>query len=351
MTEMNKIFLPILAAMMMLSSCADFSLSGPAYEIVFEPVSDVMTKGSSAGPISGTTFPDNRTVLLSAYYTAQSGDTGSGNYFTDIPFTKYGDPSVWRGGTYTQQNPKYWPSRGTMNFIALSKENNASGTSLAGTVDHPGSNTAASLRYSMPDNSSIQDDVMFAYKGAQACSSHDNVALNFQHAQAQIAVTAACAVNTGNFGVSIRGMYLRKAQYSGRVTATPANNSSVSFSWDNLGSQTASVAFGTTSGAGTRLTTSQSSYGKGIMVPAQSPSGAASGIDIYIEYTMHNGYKADGTTADNILMTYVYTVPAMTWASSNRYVFSFTFSMNEISVSASVSSDWGNGGSTAVNVG
>jgi len=334
--------------MMTLVSCADFSLSGPQHEIVFEPVSDVITKGSSQGPISGTTFPDNRTVLLSAYYTAQSGDSGSGNYFTDIPFTKYGSPSVWRGGTYTQQNPKYWPSRGTMNYIALSKENSASGSSLAGTVSHPGSNTASSLRYAMPDNSSIQDDVMFAYSGAQACSSHADVPLVFQHAQAQIAVTAACAVNTGNFGVSIRGIYLRKAQYSGIVTATPANNSSVSFAWSGLGSQNASVAFGTTSGAGTRLTTSQVQYGKGIMVPAQSPSGAASGIDIYIEYTMHNGYKADGSTADNVLMTYTYTVPNTNWNSSMRYVYAFSFSMNEISVSASVSSDWGNGGSTAV---
>lgn len=243
-------------------------------------------------------------------------------------FSKFGSPGVYQGGTSANPEPRYWPFEGTLDFIAMTKENSASGSSLAGTVSHTGSNVATSVTYAMPDNSTIQDDVMFAYAGSRDCSTREDVPMTFKHSQAQVAVTMASDINSGNYGITVRRVTLRKARYSGTVTATASGTSSCTFSWSGVASGTqANVVMGSLN---QRLTTSQATYGKSVLLPPQSPTGAADGIDIFVEYTLHNGKKADGTTDDNIDLSYSYSVPATSWQEGMRYIYAFTFSLNEI---------------------
>ena len=330
----------MMATLLATASCIDVRVDGGEADIRIVPMQQVVTKGSSQGPISGTMFPDDRFLLISAYYTDPRG-TYSQDFMTDAVFSKYGSPAVYQGGTSSSPSPRYWPFEGTLDFIAITKENSVSGSSLAGTVSHTGTNVAASVTYAMPDNSTIQDDVMFAYAGSRDCSTHEAVPLVFRHSQTQVAVTMASDVNSGNYGITVKRVTLRKARYSGTVTATVSGTSSCTFSWSGVASGTqANVVLGSSS---QRLTTSQASYGKSLLLPPQSPSGTATGIDIYVEYTMHNGKKADGTTADDVDLTYNYTVPAVSWQAGMRYVYAFTFSLNEITCSMSVS-DWDDGG-------
>lgn len=314
-------------------SCVSQGFEGPEHEISLEPVSGVATKASSAGPITNTTFPTGRTILLSAYYT-DTNDYNDPNvlghsqaYFTNIPFTYYS--SKWAGGTSVTPNPKYWPHQGTMNFIALSKEG------LDGTVT---TTTASQIIYVMPDNSTNQDDVMMAYVGPQNCATHAAVPLSFKHAQAQVCVTAklAAAAYSPNYGITIRSITLRKARYSGRVTGAASGTNSISYTWANVASGTqANVAFGSSNLA---LTTTAQAYGKGIVLPVQSPTGQAANIDILIEYTLKNGLNAS-SAAEEKNLSYVYTVPATTWAAGNKYTYAFTFSWNEITCSPTVT-EW-----------
>ena len=320
--------LALFTGIMAIVSCVSQGFEGPLHEIGLEPAAGVATKATSAGPITNTTFPTGRTILLSAYYNDPNGTSHSQAYFTDIPFTYYS--SKWAGGTSGTPNPKYWPHQGTMNFIALSKEG------LAGTVT---TTTASQIVYAMPDNSSNQDDVMMAYIASQSCAAHAAVPLSFKHAQAQVAVTAklAAAAYSANYGITIRSITLRKARYSGTVTGAASGTNSVAFTWASVGSGTqANVAFGTSTLA---LTTSAQAYGKGVVLPVQAPTGAADGIDILIEYTLKNGLPASGSTPEEKQLSYVYTVPSTTWAAGNKYTYAFTFSWNEITCSPTVT-EW-----------
>lgn len=321
-------------AALLLSACSELNYDGPKTEIELDALTNMMTKASSAGPINNTTFATGRTILLSAYYNDPNGTSHSQNYFTDIPFTYYS--SKWAGGTSTATNPKYWPHQGTLNFIGLSKEGFSSGT-----VTHGGATVATSVTFAMPDNSTNQDDVMIAYAGGKAKPSDGKVALSFKHCQAQIAVTAKAGVNdaTNNYGISIRSMTLRKARYSGTVTGTASGTDGVTISWANVASGTqANRSFGSTT---TRLTTTAAAYGSGILVPNQSPTGAAANIDILVEYTIHNGKDASGN-ALNTNLSYVYTVPATDWTAGNKYTYAFTIGLTEITCTPSVAS-WGSG--------
>ena len=330
--------------LLLTSSCVDMKVAGNESPICITPLQQVVTKGSSQGPVSGTVFPDNRLLLISAYYTDPRG-TYSQNFLTDAVFSKFGSPAIYQGGTSSSPEPRYWPFEGTLDFIAMTKENSASGSSLAGTVSHTGANVATSMTYTMPDNSTIQDDVMFGYAGSRNCTMHEDVPMTFRHAQSQIVVTAACNINSGNYGITVKRVTLRKARYSGTVTATASGTSSCTFSWSGVASGTqANVVMGSSN---QRLTTSQAAYGKSVLLPPQSPTGSEGDIDIYVEYTMHNGKKADGTTSDDIDLTYGYTVPAASWQAGMRYVYAFTFSLNEITCIMSVS-DWDDGGTINV---
>jgi len=334
--HMKKFLLALsafLAVGVMSVSCLTQGFEGPEHEIGVRPVSGLATKASSNGPINVNTFDQGRTIFLSAYFNDVNGTNHSQVYFTDIPFTYYS--SKWAGGTSGTPNPKYWPHQGTMDFIALSKEG------LSGTVT---TTPSSQIVYVMPDNSSIQDDVMMAYAGGQNCAAHEAVPLAFKHAQAQVSVKAklAAAAYSSNYGITIRSVVLRRAKYSGTVTGTASGTNNVTFSWSNVGSPNAGVGFGNASLA---LSTTEQSYGKGILVPAQSPTGVDGNIDIIIEYTLKNGLPATGSTPEERDLSYVYTVPATNWTAGNKYIYVFSFSWNEITCEPTVS-DWGDGGTT-----
>lgn len=69
---MKKIFALMMAALL-LSSCIGVKVAGEESEIRITPLQQVVTKGSSQGPVSGIVFLDDRLLLISAYYTDPRG--------------------------------------------------------------------------------------------------------------------------------------------------------------------------------------------------------------------------------------------------------------------------------------
>lgn len=320
----------VLAGPVMAVSCISRGLDADEYEIGVFPVSSVDTKGSSNGPIAGTAFDHGRTILLSAYLNDPDDANNNKTYFTNIPFTYNAGISKWAGGSSGTPNPKYWPHKGTMDFIALSKEG------LAGTVT---ATPASQIVYAMPDNSSNQDDVMMAYVSGRSCSEHDLVPLSFRHAQAQVSVKTKLASNAGeqNYGITVRSVTLRRARYSGTVTGTATGTNGITFSWGDVASGTqADVAFGTSS---LILSSTAQAYGKGILLPAQSPTGVAGTIDILIEYTLVVGANYPGAGDSDPVITGVYTIPATSWTAGNKYTYVFTLSRSGLACEVNVT-EW-----------
>ena len=326
---MKKKLFFILALTAMAMSCSELNVvQEQLHEITAATFVNVATKA----PVTGTTYPTSRTIMLSAYHSSV------GTYMTGIPFNYYtpsGGSAGWHGGSSGAENLKYWPHSGTMNFIALSMGD------LGGSPTY----NASSISYPMPDNSSSQTDVMMAYAGSRDCAAHAAVPLNFKHALAQVAITASCGVNntTTNHGVSIRNVYLCNAKYSGTVTGTASGTDGVTFDWASLGSAVGSKSFGASE---TRLSSSPSACGtSGIMVPGQGSSGTS----IVIEYTLHNGKDAAGTSNTDVNLSYTYSIPSTTWAAGLIYTYAFTFTLNEITCSPSVTT-WSDGAGASPSI-
>ena len=334
---MKKIAL-YLSAILLLASCYEISVQTDDAQIDINPMLATSTKASSAGPIAGTTFDTGRTIWLSAYYTDAESTSHSQNYFTDIPYTYYSTSSKWAAGTQANPQTKYWPSRGRMDFIALSREGTASGwTGLSG-ISHTGSNPAASVTYVMPDNSSNQDDITASHCYDVNCAAHAPVPMEFKHLQAQVRFTArlAAAAYSGSYGITVNSITLRRARYSGTVTYT-GSTGGISWSGVSSGTQT-SVAAGTSD---LNLSTTAVQYGKGIVLPEQSPTGSAGGIDVLIQYTLK--------TPEAKQLSYVYTIPATTWLPGKKYTYAFSFSLNEIVCSPTVTG-WNDGGTENITL-
>ena len=315
----TRLFILAALAMLVFASCSEVSYVGDEeHEIMMSAFTNVNTKA----PVTGTSMPTGRSIALSAYYADGLGTGHSQNYFTDANFVYSGSGTIWSGSP-----KKYWPHQGTMDFVAISR----TGT---GTISHGGSNVASSVTYTMSDNSSSQDDVMMARATGVTCagrsSSNGAVSLTFKHCQAQIVAKVSCAVSdaTNNYGVKVRSMTLKGCSYAGKVTYDGST-----MSWSNVGT-TANVAFGSsTTSLIPTPSTGASPYGTGILVPAQTPTGSNFYVDI--EYTLCNG------TGDNHDLSCRAYIPALSggWTPGNCYIYTFNFTMNEITVSASVT-DW-----------
>lgn len=340
----TKFFLFVTLAALFLAACSEVSYEGPEKEILLDSfLSTPVTKASSNGPLnlngsSAVAMPtDNRTLYVSAYYSDANNSSYNGNYFTDIPFT-YAS-GAWRGsGNYK----KYWPATGTLAFLAFTKEG------LSPTITHNSNNTAG-LTYPMPNNISNQEDVMMAYKTAVSRPSGNSVALAFKHAQAVVCFTAAAAAGaaydgTNNYGFRVTNVQLLNACYSGTITATVSDVDNISFAWSSQGSR-GDRSF--PSVTGTNLGTSASACGTtGILVPGQATNG--NGVYILITYELHNGKAADNSTNVTTTMTYKYPVTTE-WTAGNKYTYAFTFNLNEITCSATVS-NWSAGTGDAPSI-
>jgi len=278
------------------------------YAIVLSPSTGPDTKA----PISGTTFPD-RNIVAAAYYYAPEGGT-SGNYFSNLTFSKNG--SVWTAD-------KYWPLGGQLDILAYSCPQ------LNPTPSYTGDKVTDEVTISVGDNSSVQEDILYAY--ATPTDRVNNIGLVFKHAQAMIGFKVRSDVEynaTNNVGITITAITLNDAKYSG--TCLMQNDGRCI--WSSLGSQT-NLAVPDLSPA--NLTTTLSGQlGTGILVPEQACTTAT------ITYTLHNG-KQGGVNLDNtgLLRTVSLSSGNGNWEAGKYYCYEVSINQHEVSISPVVT-DW-----------
>ena len=328
---MKKSFL-IITALLTVCSCnikISPEYSSPGSEpICFAPVTGIRTKA----PVEGTTFPAGQNIVLSSKYYHGSEAGSDIQYFSNLTFTRNGSTGKW------EQSTAYWPAGGQLDFLAFSKL--SSGTGI-GTPTYGGTNVSDQVSVTMSDNSSRQEDLMFAYTSSMSKAS--TVPMNFRHAQALITFTAKSSIaynSSTNVGITITGLTINDAKYSGTCTM----NKNGTCTWTGLGSQTNKSVPGL---ASTNLTTTYTALGtSGIMVPKQGCTTAT------ITYTLHNGKAAGGSNHDNtgLVKTIELTSPdSGNWEEGKKYNYQIDITQNGITFSPDVT-PWGNAGNTEIQV-
>lgn len=318
-----------LLALVAAPSCAEDDDVRTRHDILLSPQAEASTKA----PIDGTAMPAGRTMVVSAYYNAERGE--SGNYFTGVGFSKA--TSTWTAaGT-----PRYWPFDGTLDFLMYSHD----GLSVTPVWEDK---VTAGVTLAVADNGTIQTDILHGRLGRQARASGGNPVV-MRHAQALVMFTASSEVGydaSSNYGITIERIALEGARYSGTVhVAFDAMQDGGWCSWSDLASRQdkdvpnagGAMAFPydvpaeavDIRTAGCHLGIG----GAGILLPEQP----AVGICVY--YKLHNGYDDAGNAIDNTLQKAL--TLSESWKEGKKYVYELHFIMDEIVVRPTVT-DWAN---------
>jgi len=293
--------------------------SQEALEISISP----LTQNATRAAVDGTTFPTTEDMQVAAYDV-----THSRNFFAGTTF-KYnyaagasGSSGYWGGAT-----ARYWPlSAAYINFLAYAN--------VTGSAAFDETNYASKAVITQTDNSSAQEDLMYAIgNGAVNQSGNDltfpeKVDMTFKHAQAWISFTAvSTAAATGK--ITLNKITLNGAKYSGTYTITHTNynansGQSVAGAWSSLGTATPVVVPGWTAAA---VTKTAANVGNGLMiVPDDTDTGD------FTSFTVN--YTLDGNTYD-----YTYTPASVNVEQGKHYIYAITFNLNEIFINPTVT-DW-----------
>lgn len=312
MKRINYFIFIAFAATAIASCQKEYTNLADSQQITLKPYTGELSKA----PIAGTVFPENRTIVLSAYHNTASGN-GS-NYFSGICFNKVG--STWTGN-------KFWPSGGSLDFLAYSSDG------LSITPEY-GSNVSTSVTLNVPDNSTVQSDILWGYATDQTSGGATNIML--RHAEAAIAFTAKSVAEynaTANTGITITGITLKGVKSSGSVIL----QNSTSCAWSNLSNARDMELQGFPSGYDvpcSAVDIGSAAFGIGSIGMIVIPQTATS---VTVTYTAHNGRDGNGNAIDNINLQADCTLSG-DWAAGKKYVYALEFAEN-ISISASVY-DW-----------
>lgn len=263
---------------------------------------------STKAAITDGVFPTTRDMIVSAYHNASSQ-----NHFAATVFKH--SSGAWIAD-------KSWPLSGTLDFLAYSP-----GSSAVTDITWGTGNATSSLKFTMPDNSSVQEDILIGCAASRPANT--DVVIDFKHPQAYLTFTGRSAVSynsTTNRGITINSITLKSAKYSGTILAN-RSDSNLSFFWSSLGSAKTLAAPGITS---TNLTTTATTLGRGILLPEQTEVG------FNINYTLHNGKDAAGNLV-NTTMNYDYTPSSpVSWEAGKKYNYGIDVTLKGINITPSV---------------
>lgn len=357
---MKKHLIYAAAAILAFASCQKEADLGNGFARANE-ISVKCVNGMTKSAINGTTFPAGYDMLVSAYRNLDAtvkGDDIAADYFEDIHFAKGASDAVWHAKT-----PKYWPLTGNLDLLCIASsalktaENGVVPTCVWG----KDGNVAKQVVVSVPDNSAKFDDLLFGRANAQTFVSSGN-AVAFRHAMSAVVFTAKSNVaynDTQNIGITIDSIAVNGAKYSGTLTVsnpaaggTTSVDDTLTASWtnlsaskdylrarvwdsENLGTNAAETALSGLNLTNASTLLSAKPFGEAyVILPEQNA------VPFTVYYTIHNGFKSDGSTKLDNQLQYKYT-PAggSKWAQSKKNVYDINITLNEITIAPSII-DW-----------
>ena len=322
---------------------------------------------SSKSSIDGTAFPDGYGMLVSAYRNKETGasaaaDDASADYFEDITFTK-GTTSTWVAKT-----PKYWPFNGTLDFLCIASAgiadaaNGVVPTCVWGDSD----NVAKKVVATVPDNSAKFDDVLYGSVNAQTYMQNGNP-ITFNHAGCAVVFFAKSTVAYDadkNSGITVTGITVSNPKTSGVLTVTNpaagASSGTMGAFWDlSSAAVTTALKARVWDANGNGIRTDEPALTRLDLLTAYSDEGANAAsptalntkkfgdayvilppqdaVSFTINYTLHNGFKADGTTKLDTPLTYTYTPSnSEKWGMGKKVIYLINFNLHKIEIAPTI---------------
>lgn len=290
-------FLAISSVLAASVACHDFAeaeLSAPERSTIISvrPSTGI----SSKAPVNGSTFPSDRTMVMSARHNSTSGT--SSDFFSGIVFSYDGE--AW-------SSDKYWPSEGSLDLLAYSADG------LAVTAEY-GADAGAAVTLSVPDNSESQVDILWAGAGAQTGGTQATPLL-FRHALTSMTFAVEPDADfdpVTNTGISIDSIVITSLKIAGKAVL----RRDMTCSWKEL------------EGEGD-IVLKDSCF---LVIPQESTS-------FIILYTQHCGRDASGIAVDRKGLSFRHECQGE-WAEGRKYVYTLHFEQgNSLSVHSSIY-DW-----------
>ncbi len=340
------------AALVLAASCSEVGVredAGRREEINITPIASMATKAAIDG---NTALPNDRTMVVSAYYRAVTGSDG--NYFTNTTFSRNASTGKWAASS----SNKFWPLSGSLDIFSYSGDGLTLGTpSYRSNCGEGATFTVSSNK--VGTNSAGQTDIVFGRITNQTCISTGNP-MTMYHANALLVWMASSSVGynpTTNYGITINNIYLNNARYSGTLAVNASAGAYEMCTWDGLGDRADSYEVASVSSGDCKLpynvpatsssnpTTADAGWhmgigGYGIMIPEQTQQADNDyPLGFTINYTLHNGFDNSGNPVNNNLSYYYKFASGSSWVEGKKYIYTITFTLNEILVSPSVA-DW-----------
>lgn len=347
---MKKVlFLASLAAMAMTSCTSEsneYVGDNTPKEIAFMPLAQRPTRTAAYFPVSGTGFPENYAMQVSANIDASSA------YFHDVTFAK--DATTWKGTP-----AQHWPlSSSTLNFLAVTKWPSSYSKDIVTTTFTNSSADGATVVLGDNKPSEVdghagsQHDLMYAvgrgivvkngnsitYSGNNAGDA-SAVDMVFKHALAWVTFTAVSNVS----GFTLNSITLNDAYYGGTYTLDNSGNKNYIYDGSTYNSRTATPITGTWTSPTNQANVAVPGWSANTI--AVSPS-AATQIGNGLIVVPTNGIgETKSFTSFTIAYTYqgkssTYTYNTATvLEQAKKYTYAITFALNEIEINPSVT-DW-----------
>lgn len=313
-------------------------------EIAFFPLAQSMSRAA----VQGITFPTANTMEVKAY---QSSAT-AGEYFGKTTFSK--GETYWGGS-------QYWPlSEATINFFAVSGAGvDADDITIANALasatveyDATGANNTSNTAYS----ATTQSDIMYAFARGGVTQSGNGltfpakVDMEFKHALALInfQIQASDAASTA---IEIYKIELNGARYTGDLTITNANASSLDGTWSakvdwtpndvvnnvvvpNIGNTTTPVPLTQAYVPTNSNTETASDWASLMIIPSTQTAATDYGFTTFTIYYKLNGHDYTYTYAP---AGYTSSTPNLTAVQAGyKYTYQITMTLHEILINPSV---------------
>lgn len=319
------------------------TLGNNPQEIGLTPLAQ-MPKRLGSGAQSGS-LNNSYDMYVVAYQTTPN----AGDYFGETQFTYNSTYATWTGET-----PRYWPlAVSTLNFLAVTS--GPAGTTRAWGTES--ANLANKVVVTMSDNSSAQNDMMWAVGQGSVTQSTPGgtlsfpvVAMAFNHTLAWIKFTEKVTATAAG-KIKLTSITLNDAKYAGTLTVTCSDYDATptvgntTHTWAPSGDDLDVEVPGWT-GASSALTNTdaEAAVGDGLMIVPQTTAGFAS---FTVAYQIQN----PKTSAwQDYTYTYIPTVPVnRIVAQGYQYTYNITFNLNEIQINPTVAT-WTEGGPQSITI-
>lgn len=319
---MTKLHFPLLIAVSLLAGAC--SKTGIATDEVRElSVSPEITQLTKAA-LSGNTLGTDNTYVV--YLSASSAEMG--NYFSDQLYSYCGTApnGKWRASSEPNvADPILWPLGGQqLDFLGLACMPQAH-VDLQDQIKWDTTLPANSVKIVDWDLKEHPYDVMYAAQNAQGYTTNNGIVdMEFRHSQALVTFSAKC--NEAD-AFTIKGITVKGLDHVGTLTVDNTR-STLTASWAKTeGSTPADMDVTGLGDEGIVLSDTEYTFcGDGIIIMPQSAK------SITITYTLRGA-------VEDFAATYTFDIPRTVWKAGNRYNYALDLSLEEITVTPTVS-DW-----------